>query len=171
MNRNRLQLLLIVAAFALPAVLAVLLQTRWFHWEPQVTRNRGDLIKPVLPLTTDAVSSALFANGQRWSVLVRFPEPCEAECERRLTLLSHVREAQGKEMERVQMIAWANVEQAPPWQVWQPTGATALTLAPGEAALVDPLGNAMLRYSAKADPTDVRQDLAHLLHWSKVGNE
>ncbi len=163
--------MLIVAAFALPAVLAVLMQTRWFHWEPSVTRNRGDLIKPVLPLTADAASSALFANGTRWSVLVRFPEPCAAECERRLTLLSHVREAQGKEMERVQMVAWTGVAPTPPWLPWQPAGHAALELAPGEAALVDPLGNAMLRYSAKADPTDVRKDLAHLLRWSKVGNE
>ena len=172
MNKSRTQLLLIFAAFALPALVAIMLQTRWFHWNPQLTRNRGDLITPVLPMSVDAAAGALFNNGERWSVLVRFPSECAVDCQRRLTLLGHVREAQGKEMERVQMIAWAppgHLALGDVWQAWEPATAVPLALAPGESALIDPLGNAMLRYAANAEPTDVRKDVAHLLRWSKVG--
>ncbi len=177
MNRNRTQLILIVLAFALPAIIAVLLQTRWFHWNPETTRNRGDLIKPVVALGTDEAKRALFAGGERWTVLVRFPAECAAECSRRMTLLSHIREAQGKEMDRVQMVAWAppgaqldpvwtRLDSAPPRLG---TDASHIEMAESESVIVDPLGNAMLRFGAHAEPTDVRKDLAHLLRWSKAG--
>ena len=173
MNRQKVQLLLIVAAFVLPALIATLLQTRWFHWDPQTTRNRGDLIKPVIALADSEALTTLFADGKRWSVLVRFPAACAAACMQRITLLSRFREAQGKEMERVQMVAWsaAGAPLEPLWTGWQPDAALATRLALDEGAvmLVDPLGNAMMRYHADADPTDVRKDVAHLLRWSKIG--
>lgn len=172
MTKSRTQLLLIIAAFALPAVIAVLLQTSWFHWNPGATRNRGTLIQPVLPMTGDATAATLFNNGKRWSVLVRFPDACASDCQRRLTLLSHIREAQGKKMDRVQMIAWTSPQHpalSEVWHAWEPQSPSPLVLAPGESALIDPLGNAMLRYEANAEPTDVRKDVAHLLRWSKVG--
>jgi hypothetical protein len=173
MNRRRFQLILILAAFTLPAVLALLLQTRWFHWEPQSTRNRGELIRPVIAVGTDAQAVALLANGARWSVLVHVPAPCETACARRLALLEHIREAQGKEMDRVQMVAWSapGAELSATWARWIPDAqlSDTLALAEGGVMLVDPLGNAMMRYRVDADPTDVRKDLAHLLRWSTVG--
>lgn len=173
MNRRQVQLLLIAGAFLLPAVIALLLQTRWFHWDPQTTRNRGDLVQPVIALGADDGARGVFADGRRWSVLVRIPAPCDAGCARRITLLSRIREAQGKDMQRVQMVAWpadaAAVE--PVWTAWRPDAALAARLALDEGAvmLVDPLGNAMMRYRSTADPSDVRKDLAHLLRWSKLG--
>lgn len=173
MNRRRLQLLMIVAAFALPALLAVLLQTRWFHWDPHTTRNRGELIAPVIALTDDAQAAQVFADGHRWSVLVRVPTACDPGCERRIALLGNIREAQGKEMERVQMVAWTAGSATPPavFTPWQPAAAIAgrLALAEGAVMLVDPAGNAMMRYRPDADPTDVRKDVAHLLRWSTLG--
>lgn len=164
---------MIVAAFALPALLAVLLQTRWFHWDPQTTRNRGELIAPVIALADDAAAAAVFADGHRWSVLVRLPASCDPGCERRIALLGNIREAQGKEIDRVQMVAWAAGSETPPavFTPWQPPSAVAdrLALAEGAVMLVDPAGNAMMRYRADADPTDVRKDLAHLLRWSTLG--
>jgi hypothetical protein len=172
MNRRRIQLLLIAAAFLLPALIAILLQTRWFHWDPQTTRNRGQLIEPVIALGADTANAAL-ADGRRWSVLVHIPAACDAGCERRIALLGRIREAQGKEMDRVQMVAWASafMPTEPVWTPWQPNAAlaTVLALDEGGVVLVDPLGNAMMRYRSDADPTDVRKDLAHLLRWSKLG--
>lgn len=171
MNQRRLQLTLILAAFLLPAVIALLLQTRWFHWEPESTKNRGQLISPVVALTP----SEPVADGHRWSVVVRIPTVCDAACEQRLTLLSRIREASGKEMDRVQMVAWTGGQRslAAEWGArWEPASSALIdTLAVPEAGvmLVDPLGNAMMRYAADADPTDVRKDLAHLLRWSTVG--
>ncbi len=172
MNRQRIQLLLIVAAFVLPALIAILLQTRWFHWDPQTTRNRGQLIQPVIALGANPANAAL-ADGRRWSVLVRIPTTCDAGCERRIALLGRIREAQGKEMDRVQMVAWASAfaPTEPVWTLWQPDSAleTSMALDEGGVMLVDPLGNAMMRYRSDADPTDVRKDIAHLLRWSKLG--
>jgi len=168
MNKSKIQLLLIVLAFLLPAVLALLLQTRWFHWDPGSTRNRGELIQPVIQLGADP----LLADGRRWSVLYRMPAVCDSGCLRRFGLLARIREAQGKDMDRVQMLAWpaAELPQAP-WVVWQPDAGNQakLALAEGGVLLIDPLGNAMLRFDPNADPTDVRKDLAHLLRWSKLG--
>lgn len=171
MKTNRFQLLLIVAAFALPAVLALLLQTRWFHWEPDSTRNRGELIKPVLSLARNDAERALFADGHHWSVLVHLPADCAAACARRIGLLERMREAQGKEMDRVRLVGWSDYGQvdAQYWMPWQAPPDWPLVLPPGGVVLVDPLGNAMMRYEADADPTDVRKDLAHLLRWSKAG--
>lgn len=157
----------------LPALIAVLLQTRWFHWDPQTTRNRGELISPVIALADDDEAAKVFADQHRWSVLVRVPASCDVGCQRRMALLANIREAQGKEMERVHMVAWP-AGAAPPqpvWTNWQPPAAVAarLALAEGAVVLVDPLGNAMMRYASDADPTDVRKDVAHLLRWSKVG--
>ena len=115
------------------------------------------------------------ADGHRWSVVVRIPTVCDAACEQRLTLLSRIREASGKEMDRVQMVAWTGGQRslAAEWGArWEPASSALIeTLAVPEAGvmLVDPLGNAMMRYAADADPTDVRKDLAHLLRWSTVG--
>lgn len=173
MNRRRLQLLLIVAAFALPALIAVLLQTRWFHWDPSATRNRGELIVPVIALAGDARAASVFADGRRWSVLVRLPERCDAGCERRIALIGNLREAQGKEMERVHLVAWPSPGATVPavFTAWQPPTALGDSLALNEGAviLVDPAGNAMMRYRSDTDPTDVRKDLAHLLRWSTLG--
>lgn len=173
MNKTRVQLVLIIAAFALPAVIAVLLQTPWFHWDPSSTRNRGELIKPVIAMTAGTAAPSMLADGHRWSVVVRIPAQCDAGCARRLAMLANLREAQGKEMDRVQMIAWTETgtSPAPVFTSWQPDArlSSLLALPEGGVLLVDPLGNAMLRYRADADPTDVRKDLAHLLRWSKAG--
>jgi hypothetical protein len=172
MNKRRLQLVLIVVAFALPALLATLMQTRWFHWEPETTRNRGELIKPVIALPALGDAAAV-ADGHRWTVLVRVPAQCDPGCNRRIQLLGRIREAQGKEMDRVQMLAWpaSGTPVEAPYTTWQPAEAiaSALTLPEGAVVLIDPLGNAMMRYRIDADPTDVRKDVAHLLRWSKVG--
>lgn len=164
---------MIVSAFVLPALLAVLLQTRWFHWDPHTTRNRGELIAPVIALAGDAQAAAVLADGHRWSVLVRIPAGCDAGCARRIALLGNIREAQGKEMDRVQMVAWPAPDATPPtvFSVWQPTAdlAASLAMAEGAVLLIDPAGNAMMRYRPDADPTDVRKDVAHLLRWSTLG--
>ena len=173
MKKRSLQLILIFLAFAAPVTIALLLQTPWFHYEPTSTRNRGELIKPVLPIAADESARALFADQHHWSVLVRFPTDCADACAERLTLLSRLRQAAGKEMDRVQLVAWVEDGTAPgePWTVFRAPQGFALALEPGAVALVDPIGNAMMRYRSDADPTDVRKDLAHLLRWSKTGEE
>ena len=76
-------------------------------------------------------------------------------------------------MDRVHMVAWpaAGVEPPEVFTSWEPQTAQAeqLMLAEGAVVLVDPAGNAMMRYRVDADPTDVRKDLAHLLRWSTLG--
>lgn len=171
MKPRSLQLTLIFLAFAAPVTIAVLLQTPWFHYEPTSTRNRGELIQPVLPIAAGETAQALFADNHHWSVLVRFPAECTGPCAERLTLLSRLRQAAGKEMDRVRLVAWVDGPTDPgePWTPFRAPQDFALALEPGAVALVDPIGNAMMRYRVDADPTDVRKDLAHLLRWSKTG--
>lgn len=174
MSRRQLQFLLIFAAFALPTLLALLLQTPWLHWEPEATRNRGELISPVQPMSFAGTVDASLADGRRWTLLLRLPVDCDPGCQQRILLLSRVREAQGRNMDRVQMLASAA---APPagFDPWPSSAGDAealldrLQVATGGVLMIDPLGNAMMRYRADADPSDLRKDLAHLLRWSKLG--
>lgn len=176
MTRRQVQLLLIVSAFVVPTLLALLLQTPWFHWEPEATRNRGILITPVIQLAPAGGTASSIADGRRWTVLLRAPTACDEACAKRLVLLSRVREAQGRNMDRVQMRVWPDGQGAAPagFEPWQPEAAQELSLLgsavePGGVMLVDPLGNAMMRFLPDADPSDVRKDLAHMLRWSKIG--
>lgn len=169
MNK-KIQLILIVLAFAAPALIAFAMQTPMFHWDPTTTKNHGELIKPAVQLADSAALKAALADGEHWTLLLIPPSSCDAGCERRLTLLHRVRETQGRRMDRLHLRAlnaasgpW--VEILPGNAAWQQQ----LQLAPGGLVLIDPDGFAMMRYRPDADPTHVRKDLAHLLKWTESG--
>jgi hypothetical protein len=169
MNK-KIQLILIVLAFAAPALIALLMQTPMFHWDPSNTRNRGELIRPAVQVANDPALRGLLADGEHWTLVLVPPGDCDAGCEKRLQLLHRVREAQGRRMERLHLRVW----RAPvgPWEevLDAPSNWPAeLKVAPGGLVLIDPDGFAMMRYAAQADPTDVRKDLAHLLKWTESG--
>lgn len=176
-------LLLLLAAFALPVVLAKLvLELNWY--QGGVT-NRGELL-------TSPISSEWLGQSQQWQLIYLLPDDCDDLCRGALFNLRQIPLAAGPEQHRVSSVllisrdgGLANSEairaqastvelrQIPSYVVTQ-----LKTLEYGAKAIyiVDPLGNVMLAYplvkgmpAVLAQGKDVLRDLKRLLKISKIG--
>lgn len=186
-QRTRLTLILIFALFAVPFVLAWLLNFVG-DYTPGATVNQGTLIQPVRPVTSaglvDARGTALAADYFKgeWTLLFRQADACGDPCHQALYVQRQVRLAQGKNIDRVKRLLLLDGAAMPAWtgEVAQhypgldiaraatPAAATAFPPA-GRLYLVDPLGNLMMEYALDADPRGMIKDLERLLRISYVG--
>jgi cytochrome oxidase Cu insertion factor (SCO1/SenC/PrrC family) len=189
--KQRATILLVFAVFLTPVILATLMHSQWWQFEPE-TRNYGQLVEPVVALDQFAVTDT---HGQRWDVsnltehwtlLAISAEPCTDACVERLTWLARLRETQGRHLKRVNVLVVSPNSghlQSPPeqdrivlaqWDQAQGTPSWAQQLPANEGLnttyLVDPVGNVMMRYPADSDPTGIRKDLKRILTWSKADN-
>ena len=185
--RARRTLLLLALVCVLPVVASYL---AFYVWQPDGRTNYGELITPT-PLPTAGLQAAA---GQppltaaefegRWTLVHAGPAACGEPCLAALHTLRQVRLAQGKEMERVARV-WLLTDHAPAAAI-PGEDADGLRIAriaadpawlaalPGAATgahiyLVDPLGNAMMRFPPAADPKRMVKDLQRLLKYSALG--
>lgn len=170
---KRLQLVLIMLAFAAPVLLAVALNTPWFRLKPDSTRNYGELISPVIALADLGLAETGAEEGRGAGVWTLLWLPDGSDCAATLDLLRRLRLAEGRELERVRVAYAAECTQvAGEGQLQLDSGASASARqrlgAPG-LLLLDPYGNAMMRYPLDFDGTAVKKDLARLLRYSKAG--
>jgi len=197
--RSRLYLLLIMAMFAAPVVLAWLVFYVFPDWRPTATVNNGTLVRPVrlLPdfqarnVDGKPIDQTVFQG--KWSLVTLEQGACGEACVRRLYDVRQIRLAQGKNIDRLQRVMlWvpADADAAAGAELErQFPGETILTLDAGAAAgliaafavetsdplaagrlyLVDPLGNLMMLYPADADPRGAIKDLERLLMYSGLG--
>lgn len=186
-KRTRVTLILIFALFMLPFVLAWVLNFVG-DFAPGETVNRGTLIQPVRPVTTDGLidpqGNALspdYFKGE-WVLLFRHAGDCGDACHQTLYVLRQVRLAQGKNIDRVKRLLLLEGAAMPAWTaetaqhypgmdiVRASTPASAALFPPaGRLYLVDPLGNLMMEYALDADPRGIIKDLERLLRISYVG--
>lgn len=172
-SRSRWPLLLVAGVFLLPFVLAVIL--RFGGWQPTQTRNFGTLLDP--PLSMQAVraeradgSTWSFENqDHHWSLLLRRPPDCGADCTAQLALLPNVRTSMGRHQGRITLFDLVDEAQVPT------AGFEALHLraappeplraAPSgvEVWLVDPHGYLVLHYPAGFEARELRLDLGRLI--------
>lgn len=89
-------LLLLVAAFALPVVLAKLVLSQ--HWYTEGVTNKGQLFASPTSYQSLGAANPL---PERWQILYRLPEHCDASCEDRLYLIKQSYTALGAERGRV----------------------------------------------------------------------
>ena len=84
-DRKRWTLLLLFVLFLAPVVVAILMHSNWWDFEPRQTRNHGTLIEPAMELP-EPLAAALRESGAAgmWTLLLAAPEGCEAECRQRL---------------------------------------------------------------------------------------
>ena len=192
-KHNRLILLLIFLIFATPVIVATLMHTSWWAYRPNETVNRGLLVEPAQPLDYSALSfaedTALPAGV--WTVLYPVAEPCLSECRSKLESLRQVHRATGRKqgMLNILPLLQANGEGSGVsdmleiYPLFTPafdlqgtvTGqlqrlgdlANDEDLTDGQAFLIDPTGNIMMRYSAGFDPNDLKKDLKRLLKWQE----
>ncbi len=166
---------------------------------PQGRLNFGELIEPQRPLpdltgvNLQGQALNLMALKGQWLLLSVGGGACDQDCNRHLYLQRQLREAQGKNKDRVDWV-WLIPDQAPvPAQLLPALSAATVLRIPAEALsawlvpaagheltehlyLVDPLGNLMMRFPANADVSSavrIKRDLDRLLRasasWDQAG--
>ncbi|WP_332671462.1 SCO family protein [Aromatoleum sp.] len=180
---------LTLAALALVCTLPVAASyLAYYVWQPTGKVNYGELIGPApLPEAQLAGIAGQPAvrraelNG-RWMLLYVGPGDCDAACEHALYASRQSRLAQGEDMTRVGRLWVVTDDAVPSPRVLadhdglrvargDPAWAAALPAANegGGLILVDPLGNAMMRFPPLADIKLVIKDLQRLLKYSPLG--
>jgi hypothetical protein len=176
-NRSRLILIGLAALFVVPILLANYLNRTWSEWAPEVTKNSGDLVQPVLPLPgRDPAEWQRDAEG-RWTLLAVRTD-CDQDCLELMGLVFNVHRAMGHRADRVQRVLVLPAAPAEPLSIPRLMLSVDVDLAaaleqelggPASLYMVDPLGNVMMRYSDGFDAGGLQDDLERLLKYSKVG--
>lgn len=196
-RRARRRLLLLVAIFSLPALIAYALY--FSGWRPETTGNYGELVQPPRPLpglmlqTLDGKALHLGELRGKWTLLMFGDAECPKPCAATLDKIHRVILAQGNKAERVRAVFVVTDPRARDWLQYAMkdypgtlaligstdtirilTSYFALSKTtpandPNRIYVVDPLGNFMMSYPAEADANRVRKDLARLLRVSQVG--
>lgn len=188
-RKAKLTLAALVLVAALPVAASYL---AYYAWPPRGRVNHGELLTPVplpaTPLAGVADRSAYDATQLRgrWTLVYAGPGHCPATCERALYAARQARLAQGKEMGRVERLWLVTDAETPRPALLEPHRGLQLARAdsgwlgalPDSAGgehlfLVDPLGNAMMRFDADA-VAEIRglvRDLGRLLKYSALGRD
>lgn len=184
--RGRLQLLLIAAAFLGPLLVAAWLYYRGAPLQPEGRTNHGALLEPVISLHEALPSTALFDRaGATWILLYASDGPCERACRDALYTLRQSRLMLGKNMDRLRRVFLHDetpldtvflaqehaglivFEDADLYQLLlerEPAN-----LPDGGYFLIDPLGNLVMYFRPDIDPSDMVDDISHLLRLSHIG--
>jgi cytochrome oxidase Cu insertion factor (SCO1/SenC/PrrC family) len=170
---GRRMLLLLAVALALPFIVAAVLFAT--GWRPAAAPHYGELLPPAAPLALDDLQ--VLAGPQnsalagRWLLVVREPQACAAKCARRLDELRRLHVALYKAMPRIKRVLLAT--QGP---IAIPPDLTVAAAASWPALdrpgiyLIDPRGQAVLRYDATApDYKAMLKDIERLLRYSWSG--
>ena len=185
-TRNRLKLVAIGALAALPVIASYVL---YWYWVPEQHTNYGTLLEPQpLPrIELHALGEEPFDLTKlrgRWIMLTTDGGKCAPRCQEKLWKIRQVRQAQGKEMNRVERVWLIDDAEEPDAAILQAHAglrvargsAQAIAAAlPAERSsrehvyLIDPLGNLMLRFPRDAEPKLMIRDLVRLLKYSRSG--
>lgn len=193
---GRLQMLLMLLVCAAP-VLASYMAYYW--WQPEARRHHGELITPPHDLPALVARNLqgqevnLSSLKGQWLLLVAAPGSCSERCEKNLYLQRQLREALGKDKDRLDRV-WLVEGDAPVRAELLPALEQATVLHVDAAALhawlqpsqghalqdhlyvVDPMGNWMMRFPAHMDvlsASKARRDLERLMRasisWDQPG--
>jgi hypothetical protein len=188
-NSGKRIVLLVAALLLLPVLVASALY--FSGWRPAQTGNHGELLQPPRALPADAfvdrqgklIPSANLRD--KWIMLFVGGTTCNDDCRAQARLMRQVQVAQNKEMGRIRRVVMApdadalaafamedsDELRAPDLLLLRPTLALSALLADStnRIVLIDPLGNAMMRYSAAQDGKGMNKDLERLLKYSWAG--
>lgn len=177
--RGRLQLILILLVVLGPMLLATSMYKLNF-WVPEGRSYHGEMIGNGVSLADLGVQSA----DQRWQLLVSAPKDCAVDCQQLVYLARQINIGLGRDAARashavatVQPLSGdylAKVEREYPQlqrYALDPARYGAISQNKSEAQLwiVDPHGNLVLRFDARAKGKDVLNDLRLLLKLSNIG--
>jgi cytochrome oxidase Cu insertion factor (SCO1/SenC/PrrC family) len=181
----RAKLLLLVSLFMLPIV-ASLVAYRFFRPEP--TANYGELLLPPATVTShvfgrDGGDRFGFSDlRDKWVLVASDSGACAAPCVDKLATMRQVRLALGRNASRIVRVFVVDDLHAPDRAALGgfegmvvATTPPGMQLPPGAANdrahiyLVDPRGNVILRWPAKAEMRRMYKDLERLLKASQIG--
>ena len=190
---NKRTLILILAVFVLPALVATLMYVT--GWRPSATGNHGELIQPArfiedrLMQSVDGKAVKFGELYGKWTMVYFDSAACPEECMKQLYFMRQIHIAQGKDQDRIQRVLIltnatsidalpAKLTEYPEMRVWtgDKSALAKLTHDFGietdagteqrNIYLLDPQGNLMMRYVPGSDPAGMRKDLARLLKYS-----
>ena len=194
-TRNLRTLAVLAGLFLLPLLLAFYTYYAT-GWRPAAHTNHGTLITPprlLPPLSLPRVSlegaastSAAALFRKTWSLVYVGDGACDASCRQALYVMRQTRLSLNADMTRVERVFLATGECCRREFLARehqglvvvdasgPAGEHLLREFPatdGEHTLfiVDPLGNLMMSYDARANPGGLRDDLKRLLRLSHIG--
>lgn len=193
---GRWKMIAVLLVCAAPVLLSYF---TYYILRPEGRRNYGALIEPQRPLpslrteTLDGKAGELDALRNQWLLISVGSGSCDEACQQRLYYQRQLREALGKEKDRLDRV-WLINDTVTVDSRLRPALASSTALrVPAEALaqwlqpatgqrledhlyLVDPLGNWMLRFPANMDAdgaAKAKRDLDRLLRasasWDKVG--
>lgn len=189
--RGRLVMLLVLLCCAAPVIASYF---TYFVVRPDARTNYSELVTPMRPIPDDLPLAdlqgrpvaAASLKGQ-WLIVVVSGGACDAVCEKQLWLQRQLRETLGAEKDRVDklwLIDDAAAPRAATLNAISPEGAAAtvlrapkaalaawMTPAPGDSleahmAIIDPMGNWMMRVPADPEPHKLKRDMDRLLRAS-----
>ena len=183
---GRLQLLLISLVFFGPLILATWLYFSGAGFQPKGRTNHGQLIEPLLDIGDVLPDSEIHAyNDGRWLLVYTNTGSCDSSCEFALLTLRQSRLMLGKEMDRLLRV-FLHGDTAPDTVFLNSEHSGLITLrdsnfsellekkrppklAAGGYFLIDPLGNLVMYFRPDIDPSDMVDDIDHLLELSRIG--
>lgn len=180
-NKSRRSLLLVLAAFVLPIILAKFaLEQQWL--DTGVT-NKGTLLTNELTLEQLGLDTADFK--QHWLIMYSLPQHCGSSCQQTLEAVHNTYVALGKDMPRVSPVALYQNEfsreegqkiSQSKWQLVAMPEQAKQQIVQSQVFIVDPLGNIFLSYQLPEKNKQLPQfgkqilaDMKKLLKYSKVG--
>lgn len=193
-GRGGMQMVLLMAVFGLPVIMAWLL---YFNPEllPGGRSNKGELIQPVQPMP-DGIFPTLdggsFSRGDLtgyWTLLYSGESVCDAPCQKRIYDMRQIRKAMAEHHGEIRRMALFSgdtpMESFPQWNEFSGTvviaGASeaveplrtvlASTGEPsaGRLYLIDPVGNLMMHYQPEQPAAEVLSDMELLLKVNQWG--
>lgn len=183
-RRNQIKLLGIFAVALLPLLLAVLMYFGGFA-VPKGHTNHGELVVPPLSVSLLGPEPLEYLEQNRtWQLMLVGQGECADNCSQWLHTMRQVHILMGREMDRVsrmfvgtQSVGEGLKDSYPNLTVLKTNETLIQDFNDSDSApsdtwqlwLVDPLGNAMLRYDHRHTGYDIKDDLKKLLKLSKIG--
>jgi hypothetical protein len=180
---GRIKMILILLVCAAPIIASYV---TYYFVMPQGRVNYGELVMPVKPVpaaqlhTLDGHPYDFAALKGKWVMLTVDGGACPEACVEKLYKMRQVRAVQGKDADRIEL-AWLIDDEAQletrviraydATHMLRAAGTPLLTALPPAArgALIDPLGNLVLRFPKNAVPEKMKKDLERLLKYSGIG--
>jgi len=180
-HKNRRILLLVIAVFVLPILLAKFALNG--DWLATGVTNKGTLITNELTLEQLGIDKTKFE--QQWLIIYNLPNDCGLDCQKTLEAVHNTYVALGKEMPRVTPVALYQNELSTEqlqrvsksqWQLMALPAKAKEHINTPQVLIVDPLGNVFLSHQIPAGSAGLPQfgkqilaDMKKLLKYSKVG--
>ncbi len=198
LQNPRFVLLAIGLLFFAPLLLAIMMRSSWWGFEPSNTANLGTLVQPPLALPAAdldvqySLSPISTVEHRQWILMYPFPGQCGEQCQQDVAGLRQIHIATGRN--RASVGVWLLspattntdtqkklVSLYPQFAILNDSSGTVAVVLDstgganrtgrdfwhsGQAFLIDPANNIILRYTPGFDPNDINQDLGRLLKWS-----